>query len=240
MSLTEEWIVSKFKLIFVGSFILIVLLGISNIWFFTTLTGQVKESQTQLDQKNDQVQTLQSQVDSLSNQLNQKNSQLTTLQNQVENLSSQINVLNQNYLALNQSYTELQRQYEDLLFHYNILNKPASNFTTVKDLNISLAIDRTIYYYKDPVSGNATIRYLNGTAFEGEFILRVFAIQTEGPGLAVYFIFRLSNEFPDFVCPPPVFRSGPGSYGIEISRINTADGYIVADEPGPRVLVEAK
>jgi peptidoglycan hydrolase CwlO-like protein len=91
MSLTEEWIVSRVKLLFVGSFILIVLLGVSNIWLFTTLTSlqadkntltsQVNDSQTQLTQKNKQIQTLQS--------------QLLTLQNHVENLSSQINTLNQ-------------------------------------------------------------------------------------------------------------------------------------------------
>jgi len=198
----------------------------------------VNDSQTQLGQKDNQIQTLQNYVDNLSNQLNQKNSQLTTLQNQVENLSSQINVLNQNYLALNQSYTELQRQYEDLLFHYNLLNGPASNFTNIQDLQITFTTSRTTYYYKDPVSGNVTITYLNGTAFRGAFIIYIRHL-TEGmsttAGIAI-------DGFTKFYLSPPVFQFGPGNYAIGISSLSTADGYIIESrwQVFPSVQVEVK
>ena len=247
MSLLEEWILNKVKLAFAGSVTLIILLSASNIWLFTTitslqadkktLTNQVNDSQTQLGQKDNQIQTLQNYVDNLSNQLNQKNSQLTTLQNQVENLSSQINVLNQNYLALNQSYTELQRQYEDLLFHYNLLNQPASNFTTYADLEIQFSLDHTTYYYQDPVSGNITINYLNGTAFEGKVYMRFYLY---GVGSKVFIVDI--EGFVRFNLSPPVFEYGPGTYKVTIDFLETLDGYfiIIPEANRPWLQVEAK
>jgi len=225
---------NKVKLAFAGSVTLILLLGASNIWLFTTITSLQSDKSVLTSQ----IQTLQDQADNLLNQLNQKNSQLLTLQDQVENLSSQISVLTQNYMNLNDSYNELLRQYEDLLFHYNLLNKPASNFTTINDLNITLAVDRTTYYYKDPVSGNVTITYLNGTAFRGVFILYI-RHQTKGTsttaGIAI-------DGFTEFYLSPPVFRSGPGNYTIGISSLSTTDGYIIESRwrVFPSVQVEAK
>jgi hypothetical protein len=236
MSLIEEWILNKVKLAFAGSVTLIMLLGASNIWLFTTITSL----QSDKSALTSQIQTLQNQADSLSNELGQKNSQILTLQNQVDDLSNQTDILNQNYLALNQSYTELQRQYEDLLFHYNLLNKPASNFTTINDLNITLAVDRTTYYYKDPVSGNATIKYLNGTPFEGSFVI---GVAKSNGGSRIGWTFYLQNGYADFNIESPVFSWGPGSYIIKIYWIYTIDGFIVADPNTaglPEVQVEVK
>jgi hypothetical protein len=148
--------------------------------------------------------------------------------------------LNQSYLALNQTYTELLRQYEDLLFHFNLLNNPASNFTTVNDLNITLAVHHTTYYYKDPVSGNVTITYLNGTAFKGIFVIYVLP-QFGRHGMTTYSGLEI-NVFTEFYISSPVFLYGPGNYTIGISNLYTADGYMIESRWAifPSVTVEAK
>lgn len=226
MSLIEEWILNKVKLAFAGSVTLIMLLGASNIWLFTTITSLQADKNTLTNQVNDS-----------QTQLSQKDNQIQTLQNQVENLSSQINVLNQNYLALNQSYTELLRQYEDLLFHYNLLNQPASNFTTYADLEIQFSLDHTTYYYQDPVSGNITINYLNGTAFEGKVYMSFYLYGVGSKGFVVNI-----EGFVRFNLSPPVFEYGPGTYKVTIWSLKTPDGYfiIIPETSQPWLQVEAK
>jgi len=182
------------------------------------------------------------------NQINSLNADKADLQSQVNllisdktTLSGNITLLNNQFTALNESYIDLQQKYEDLLFHYNLLNKPASSFTTVKDLNISLAIDRTIYYYKDPVSGNVTITYLNGTGFEGIFSIYVVPI-FGGYGRTDYHSNPIvKNGFADFYLPSPIFVYGPGNYTIGIAGLSTVDGYVIAANlRDPCVQVEAK
>jgi len=226
---------SRVKIAFAGSLALIVLLGVSNFWLFTTvtslqadktaLTSQVNDSQTQLNAKNNQIQTLQNQVYNLSDRIEELDAQL-------QSKLTQIN-------ALNESYTELLREYEDLLFHYNLLNKPVSNFTTVNDLNITLALHRTTYYYKDPVSGNVTITYLNGTAFRGAFILYIRHLTKEVMSTTAWIAI---DGFTELHLSPPVFQFGSGNYTIGISSLSNADGYIIESrwQVFPSVQVEAK
>ena len=226
---------NKVKLAFAGSVTLIMLLGVSNLWLFTTvtslqanktaLTSQINDSQTQLNAKNNQIQTLQIQISNLSDRIEE-------LEAQLQSKLTQIN-------ALNESYTKLQRQYEGLLFHYNLLNGPTSNFTTIQDLQITLRTHRTTYYYKDPLSGNVTMTYLNGTQFEGSFDLFVTLIGGGRSGARFY----IKNGFADFVYGPPAFIYGPGTYSVKIGWIFTIDGFVVADpnDAGlPEVHVEVK
>jgi len=118
------------------------------------------------------------------------------------------------------------------------IDKPVSNFTTVKDLNVTLCLHRTTYYYKDPVSGDVTITYPNGTAFRGEFILYIRHI-TEGMSTTAWIAI---DGFTKFYLSPPVFQFGPGNYTIGISSLSTADGYIIESswQVFPSVQVEAK
>jgi hypothetical protein len=126
-----------------------------------------------------------------------------------------------------------------LLFHYNLLNKPVSNFTTVKDLNIKLSVDHTTFYYKDPVTGNVTITYLNGTGFEGSFTLQVQPDFGMGGGVGSNHI--LTDGFCEFKLSEPVFIYGPGNYTIYLMSISTTDGYLVGSNLwNPSVQVEAK
>lgn len=172
-----------------------------------------------------EIRNLQNQVNSLSEEATQKDSEIQLLQQQVQNL--------------NQSYAELSEKYEDLLFHYNLLNGPASNFTTIQDLQITLTTHQTTYYYMDSVSGNVTITYLNRTPFEGEFRLSIFLVNGGGvSGIP----FDIRNGFAEFSYGPPAFTYGPGTYSIKISWIYTIDGFVAADpnDAGlPEVLVEA-
>lgn len=212
---------SRIKIALAGSLVLIALLGVSNFWLFT----QVNDLQTQSNAKNNQIQTLQNQVDYLSDRI-------AELEIEGQSKLNQIN-------ALNESYTELQSQYEDLLFHYNLLNGPTSNLTNIQGLQITLTTHRTTYYYKDPVSGNVTMTYLNGTPFEGAFVLYVALIGGGSSGAQ----FDIRNGFADFIYGPPAFKWGPGTYSIKIGWIYTIDGFVVVDpnDAGlPEVLVEAK
>jgi len=119
--------------------------------------------------------------------------------------------------------------------------KPVSNFTTVKDLNITLCLHRTTYYYKDSVSGNVTITYLNGTGFEGIFSIYVVPI-FGGYGRTDYHSNPVvKNGFAEFYLPSPVFVYGPGNYTIGIADLSTVEGYVIAANLwDPRVQVEVK
>jgi hypothetical protein len=118
--------------------------------------------------------------------------------------------------------------------------KPVSNFTTVKDLNITLCLHRTTYYYKDAVSGDVTITYPNGTAFTGIFVIYVLA-QFGGYGMTTYGGCNIDG-FTKFYLSPPVFQFGPGNYTIGMSSLSTTDGYIIESrwQVFPSVQVEAK
>ena len=132
---------------------------------------------------------------SLQSSVSELESETSALTSNYNNLNTTYNQLIANYNYLNESYVELSQQYQDLLFHYNLLNKPASNFTTLKELQITLTTHQTTYYYKDPVSGNVTITYLNGTPFEGEFSLSIFVVN--GGGVSGI-LFNIRNGFAEF------------------------------------------
>jgi len=200
-----------------------------------------------------QIMTLQSSVSELeletsasTNDYNNLNTTYNQLRDSYDSLNatyyeltSELSTLIADYSYLNESYVELSQQYEDLLFHYNLINGPASNFTTIKDLQITFTTDRTTYYYKDPLSGNVTMAYLNGTLFEGSFDLFVTLIGGGRSGAR----FNIRNGFADFTYGPPAFIYGPGTYSVKIGWIFTIDDFVVADpnDAGlPEVLVEAK
>ena len=166
------------------------------------------------------------------------NSYVQLLQEHVE-LASEFSTLTADYSYLNESYVKLLQQYEDLLFHYNLINGSASNFTTVQDLQITLSMQRTTYYYKDPVSGNVTIMYLNGNAFEGSFTIAVEP--DSGAGVGKGSSHTITSGFAEFYISPPVFLYGPGKYTIYVMSVTTTDGYIVGSNLwNPSIQVEAK
>lgn len=212
----------------VASIIVVFLVGIVfgySVEYFT-IQPEIKSLQNEAIQRDNQIQTLQSQVNELNENISQKNNQIQLLEQQASNL--------------NQSYVELTKKYDDLLFHYNLLNAPASNFTTIQNLQITFTTSRTKYYYKDPVSGNATMTYLNGTPFEGSFTV---GVAKQGGGSRIGWTFYLQNGFADFNIESPVFSWGPGTYAVKIYYIYTKDGFIVADPNTaglPEVQVEAK
>jgi len=219
----------RYRAVLVVCVVIIIMLG----------AGFVSTCQNSLNQIN----SLNADKTNLQSQVNLLISDKNTLQNQISTysawLSGNITLLNNQIAALNKSYTDLLREYEDLLFHYNLLNKPTSSFTTVKDLNITLTIDRTTYYYEDPVSGNITMTYLNGTAFRGAFILYIQHLTKEAMSTTAEIAI---DGFTRFYLSPPVFRFGPGNYTIGISSLSTVNGYIIETrwQVFPSVQVEAK
>ena len=186
-----------------------------------------------------QISTLQSKLSSLESEISSLTTNYNNLNTTYNQLRESYGALNVTYYNLNESYIELSQGYADLLFHYNLLNKPASNFTTIKDLNITLILHHTTYYYQDPVSGNVTITYLNGTMFEGSFILYIRHLTKETMSTTASI---LISGFTEFYLSPPVFRFGPGNYTIGISSLSTTDGYIIESrwQVFPSVQVEAK
>ncbi|MEM2103891.1 MAG: hypothetical protein QW717_03265 [Candidatus Bathyarchaeia archaeon] len=197
---------------------------------------------SQIASLNSQIADLRDQKDKLQNWLQGNityyTSGVNSLNSQIINLQNQIVLLNARITALNESYIGLLEEYEDLLFHYNLLNKPASSFLTIHDLIIKFTLDHTTYYYKDPVSGNVSITYLNGTAFKGKisfYVKSAHATTTLGVTVKV-------DGFTKFYLSPPVFMHGPGNYTVGISMLLTVDNYIVESriEFLPSVDVEVK
>lgn len=225
---------------------------IVNIYFSTQQYG-ITTPNIELES---QLTTLQSQLDSLetTNQdyvdtHSHSNSDYDSLQNQVNNLTenvtqdSQIQSLQQQISNLNQSYLEIIEEYEDLLFQYNLLNSPESAFTTFEDLQITFSVHRTTYHYQDPISGNVSITYLNGTAFKGQFGIGIYAEFGGYGGIEMgtrYYV----DGYGEFLVEPPLsFNYGPGIYTVYLGSIENLDCYTVAggnEFDRPRVQVEAK
>jgi type II secretory pathway pseudopilin PulG len=146
--------------------------------------------------------------------------EIRALQDQVVQGNNQIQSLQQEVNSLNQSYIALQHKFEDLLFH---------------DLNITLVLQRSTYFYKDsePVFGWVTITYLNGTAFRGAFTIYIRGIEGNTTTGSI-----LIDGTQIFILSWPVFRFGPGPYTIGIGSLSTADGYIFRWQVFPSVQVE--
>jgi chaperonin cofactor prefoldin len=188
------------------------------------LLSQVNALQSQISGKDTQIANLQSQIDA-------KNIQVTSLQSQVSSLQSQ-------FTEFNQSYQTLLSDYNELLDDYNLLNAPARNLTSVGDLDFTITTYQHIYNYQDPVSGNVTIYYHNGTAFKGAF--SIYLLHVDNMATTAKFEVDGYGEF--FVASPLSFIKGPGNYTIGISSLYTADGYIIESrwQVFPSVQVEAK
>lgn len=190
-----------------------------------------------------QIMTLQSSVSELESETAALTNDCNNLNETYIQLTTELSILLADYNYLNESHVELLQQYEALQFRYNLINGPASNSTTFEDLQITLTIHRTTYYHKDPVSGNVTITYLNGTAFNGKFGIRIkpeFGGYDADETDAIYDV----NGYGEFVLQRLYsFRYGVGIYTIYLGRIHTVDDYVVAvgDElEGTAVQVEAK
>ena len=161
------------------------------------------------------------------------NSQYNALQNQATDLQNQLDELNQNYQNLIENYDEL-------LADFRLINGPVSKFDTIDDIEIELSVNQTIYSYTDPIFGNLSVYYTNGTAFQGTFFLAIFC---DGGGASTAGTFEV-NGHGDFIVEPPYsFNSGPGSYTIRLGEISNTAGYSVAsfnELSGISVTVEAK
>ena len=182
------------------------------------LQKQVDELQGQIAEKNTEIHALQEQVNNLTNQvremgnlqseLAQRDQELLGLQNELTQKDGQIQTLQEQISDLNQSY-------ERLLNEYGILNAPVSTFVSAADLDFTITTHQRIYSYKDPVSGNVTIHYHNGTAFKGFFSILIE--QVDGPGGSGW---RSEvNGYGDFYVKPPAFLYGPGTYRIGLCTL---------------------
>lgn len=218
------------------------------------LSSEVSQLQGQLAQKNSEIDNLNSEITELNNQIinktaeitdlqtqvTQKSAEVATLNSQITNLNVQVNnltedlaqkdnsiqSLNQQISDLNSSYLELVAEYDDLLFHYDLVNGPVSSFDSVGDLQITFATSRTVYYYQDSLSGNITISYLNGTAFDGNFDIH---ISCDAGGYTFFLSYEIANGYGEFLInPPKAFHYGPGIYTVFIYGITNHDGFKVA------------
>jgi predicted nuclease with TOPRIM domain len=184
------------------------------------LQNQVNTVQTQLNSLNATYQKYMATHSHTDSEYNALNSQITSLQTQIgQLLTDKTNLQNQIY-SLNQSY-------QKILDEYKLLNAPASNFVSYSDLDFSITTYQHIYSYKDPVSGNVTIHYHNGTAFRGTFSIFIYYVggvygYTSGWTFAV-------NGYGEFyVNPPESFMHGPGTYQIGFENLYDSEGYVIA------------
>ena len=196
------------------------------------LEQRISDLEGQITDKNDQITTLQAQLSDKDELISEQQSQLTQKDGQVQGLQEQIS-------ALNQSYQELQIVYEELLNDYKILNAPISNFTSLGDLDFTIATHQSIYSYKDPISGNVTIYYHNGTAFKGTFL--IYINQLGGSMSSGYNTYV--DGYGEFYVKSPAFLPGPGIYQIGLALLYDSEGYIIVSGEEIRhiyVTVEAK
>jgi len=185
----------------------------------------IGDLQSQLSQRDEEILGLQ-------NELTQKNNQIGRLQEQISDLIIELR-------NLNQSYQALQAIYEELLNDYRMLNAPVSAFVSAADLDFTITTHQRIYGYKDPVSGNVTIYYNNGTAFKGKFSIYIERI---GYGVTSGWTFNV-NGYGKFNVNPPAFTWGPGTYRIGLLWLYDSEGYTIATPNEIRhiyVTVEAK
>ena len=170
--------------------------------------------------------------------LEDTNQQLEDINQQLDEAIQEINDRILTYNELEQLYEGLQVDYETLFNDYKLLNSPVSNFTSVGDLDITIATYQEIYSYKDSISGNVTVYYHNGTAFEGAFIIYLRHVDSTATTRA----FNVDGYGEFYVASPLSFIRGPGNYTIGICSLRTTDGYIIESKwrVFPSVQVEAK
>lgn len=196
-----------------ASIVGVLLVGIVLGYF--AVQPEIRNLQNEVIQRDTLIQTLQNEVNSLSEEATQKDSEIQLLQQQIDNLN---------------------KSYGALLFRYNLINSPASNSTLIGDLQITLTTHHTIFYHEDPLSGNVTVTYLNGTTFEGEFSLGIHRIGSDVELHTAHF--KIRNGFAEFTRESySAFKYGPGTYRIRIINIFTIDGVLVAEDL-PEVFVE--
>ena len=195
------------------------------------LQSQIEDKNTQINTLQDQMADLQSQIGELQNQLTSKNNQILELQNQLADKETEISDLQSQISILQDQVDELQSQLK-------LLNAPVSSFTTINDLKITIATHKHVYSYKEPVSGNVTVYYLNGTAFKGSFVIY---IELLGDGMTSGMTFPVEG-YGEFHVKTPTFRFGPGKYRIGILVLYDAEGFIIENRINlfPYVEVEAK
>jgi len=178
-----------------------------------------------------QIGQLEERVKDLRNQLTSKDNRILGLQNQLADKETEISDLHNQISILQDQLDELQSQ-------LRILNAPVSSFTTINDLKITIATHKHVYSYKEPVSGNVTVYYLNGTAFKGSFSIY---IEYLGGSMLTTSGFPVEG-YGEFHVKSPAFRYGPGKYRIGIAGLLDAEGFIVENRINlfPYVEVEAK
>lgn len=177
----------------------------------------------------------------LSNELTQKNDQIQRLQSQISDMVIQIRSLNQSYQRLLSNYRSLNQSYEKLLNDYRMLNAPASKFSSAGDLDYRITTNQQVYRYTDPVSGNVSIYYRNGTAFRGTF--SIYSRHMETGTTASGWTFSVNGYGSFIVQPPQSFSRGPGTYRIGLIFLYDSAGYMIAtsgDIGHIYVTVEAK
>ena len=195
------------------------------------LQSQIEDKNTQINSLQYQIADLQSEIEDLQNQLTSKDNQILELQNQLADKETEISDLHNQISILQDQLDELQSQ-------LRILNAPVSSFTTINDLKITIATHKHVYSYKEPVSGNVTVYYLNGTAFKGSFIIYIECLGDGSGGTSSFPV----EGYGEFHVKSPAFMYGPGKYQIGISTLFDAEGFIIENRINlfPYVEVEAK
>ena len=211
---------------------------------FNSVQSQVTDLQTELIALENIHQNYVSEHSYLDSEYSALQSQSDDLENQIMDLQTQVTDIQNQLNEKTQDYIELQQDYDDLLSDYTLINGPASTFDTIDDLEITLITDRTIYDYTDSLSGNVSIYYVNGTAFEGTFKIGIDAEFGTAGGVTIGTDFDVNGDGDFIVNPPNSFKYGPGTYSVYLVIIENLDGYIVASghelSDNIRVLVEAK
>ena len=185
-----------------------------------------------------QISQLEEQVKDLQNQLTSKDNQILELQNQLTDKETEISNLQNQISILKSQLAEKTKQLDELQSQLKILNAPISNFTTINDLKITITTHKHIYSYKEPISGNVTVYYLNGTAFKGTFVIYIERLER---GSLQGMTFPVEG-YGEFHVKSPAFMYGPGKYRIGILALYDAEGFVIAHGPDyfPYVEVEAK
>jgi hypothetical protein len=152
------------------------------------------------------------------------NTKMNNLENQYKRIIQNNTIILNNIISDWESYkNETDIKYNSLLSKYNLINSPPSKFTNIKDLDITLIADHSVYSYLDPINCTLKISLLNGELFKGSvsFVLSMEDNQIVG-------FYRKIDGETSINIGVPAFRWGPGKYTLQLNTIYNVDGFIIA------------
>ena len=157
----------------------------------------------------------------------------------IAELEAELAIIQTQYTELETTHNEFTQEYDDLLVQYQLVNSPASAYTDINDLEITLTTEKTIYNYTEPITGIVSIYYKTGEPFKGKV---EFSIKTGSHGATTGYQISINGES-NYYFGLPAFRYGPGIYTFQVGRIKDLQDYVIAGSTeltNTSIIIEAK